>query len=65
MISLYSRRAITNKTATKQEIPTVKNAGKYVNMQSWVFPAANAAAAEPIQSHRVRPAFMINSVLLI
>tara|TARA_Y100001934_G_scaffold249824_1_gene311615 strand:- start:39 stop:404 length:366 start_codon:yes stop_codon:yes gene_type:complete len=47
-IGLYLRKAITNKTAIKQEIPAVTNAGKYVSTLSRVSPAANAANAEPI-----------------
>ncbi len=65
MVGLYSRKNIRNKTAIEQEIPAVTNAGKYVNMRSRALPAANAAAAEPIQSYDFHLAFNSNRVLLI
>ena len=58
-------KLLQGKTAIEQENTAVTNAGKYVNMLSRVFPAAKAAAAEPIQSYDVHLAFKSNRALLI
>ena len=47
MPSLYLRKGMINRTATKQETPAATNAGRYVSTLSQFSPATKAATAEP------------------